>query len=309
MARSNALLTAPQVDQKKRTEGRRFFSSDNPWFWVLPATAILLAYSIFPLLYNIYLSFFRWRQSEKAFVPHGFENWTDLLTNADGRFYDALVLTIQYTIIALVVQLTLGLLIALLLDAKPWGSGLMQTIMILPMVTAPAVAGLMFRLLQHSEYGAISWIAYSLNILTNDEPLLGGTGRYALFAVVLVDIWQWTPFFTLIILAGLKGIPGEVIEASEVDGATWWQRLTRIKIPLLFGVITVGVLFRLVDLYKIFDYVVIMTNQLTETLAYYNYVYTFQQTRWGFGAAIGVFIMLVGWITAFVYTRVFRVRF
>jgi len=134
--------------------------------------------------------------------------------------------------VALAIQLLLGMLIALLLDAKPWGSGLMQTLIILPMVVAPAVAGLMGRLMMHSEFGVISVYSYQLGLLEKSEPLLGGTGRFALIAVLLVDIWQWTPFFVLIILAGLKGMPHEVLEAAEVDGANWFQRLTRVKIPL-----------------------------------------------------------------------------
>lgn len=287
-----------------------FFTWENPWLWIGPAVLILLAYSVFPLLYNIVISFHSWSNSQKLFRFRGLDNWQSLI--ADPRFHNAIVVTVQYTLIALAIQLALGLLIALLLDARPWGAGIMQSMMILPMVTAPAVAGLIFRLLQHSEFGVISWVLYGAGIITKNEPLLGGTGQNALGAVLLVDIWQWTPFFTLIILAGLKGLPTEIVEASEVDGASWWQRLTRIKIPLLGGVITVAVLFRLVDLYKVFDYIVIMTSGgpagRTESLAYYNYVFTFQQTRWGFGAAIGVFIMVVGYLTAMLYQRAFRVK-
>lgn len=310
-------MSVPLSDSKPKpvaqatTNKRGFFSFENPWVWLAPATLILLAYSIVPLIYNIVVSLQEWSARRKVFIPKELENWQQLLT-ADARFGNALTVTLQYTLVALVIQVGFGLLIALLLDSKPWGGGIMQTIMILPMVVAPAVAGLIFRLLEHSEYGAVSWLLYSVGLITKEEPLLGGTGRYALPALLLVDVWQWTPFFTLIILAGLKGISHELLEAAQVDGATWMDRLLRIKIPLLFGVLTIGILFRLVDLYKTFDYVVIMTAggpaNRTETISYYGYVNSFQLIKWGYGATIGVFIMLLGWISAFIYQRVFRVR-
>jgi multiple sugar transport system permease protein len=166
--------------------------------------------------------------------------------------------------------------------------------------------------MMHSEFGVISVYSYQIGLLEKSEPLLGGTGRFALIAVLLVDIWQWTPFFVLIILAGLKGMPNEVLEAAEVDGANWFQRLTRVKIPLLFGVITVAILFRLVDLFKIFDYIAIMTAGgpagRTESVSYYSFVNTFSQVKWGYGATIGVVIMVMGWVAAWIYQKVFRLK-
>jgi multiple sugar transport system permease protein len=128
----------------------------------------------------------------------------------------------------------------------------------------------------------------------------------------LVEIWQWTPFVVLIVLAGLKSIPTEVIEASEVDGANWWQRFWRIKLPLLSTVLTIAILFRLVDLFRVFDYIVILTAGgpalRTETLSYYGYVNTFQQVNFGYGATLGVFVMVLVWVVAFSYIRIFRVK-
>jgi multiple sugar transport system permease protein len=312
MAQSDiALLSAPRTESRA-TLRRRFFSADNPWLWLSPALLFLLFYSIFPLVYNLILSFNEFNARKKVFVSVGLDNWLSLLRNADGRVYNSLGVTIQYTIIALVIELLLGLVIALLLDARPWGVGIMQTLIILPMVTAPAVAGMLFRLLEHSEFGVISWVLYGLGIMSNAEPLIGGTGKYALYGVAVVDVWQWTPFFALILLAGLKSIPHELLEASEVDGADWWHRLLRVKLPLLRGVLTVAILFRLVDLYKVFDYIAIMTAGgpalHTETLSFYGYVYTFQQVKWGYGAAIGLSIMLFGWISSYAYQRILRVR-
>jgi multiple sugar transport system permease protein len=307
----DALLNNLAAGAKMMPRKKGFFSGDNPVFWLAPAVLFLALYSIFPLLFNLVTSLHEFSSSRKIWVFLGTRNWVELFTD-DARFVNALGVTFTYLAIALITQLLLGLLIALLLDAKPWGAGLMQTLIILPMVTAPAVAGLMGRLMMHSEFGVLSIYSYNLGLLFKDEPLLGGTGRFALAAVLLVDIWQWTPFFILIILAGLKGIPEEVLEAAEVDGASFFQRLLRIKIPLLFGVITVAVLFRLVDLFKIFDYIAIMTAGgpagRTESVSYYSFVNTFGQVKWGYGATIGVVIMVLGWVSAWLYQKIFRLK-
>lgn len=305
------LINTPSVSSASLSRRKGFFSGDNPLFWLAPAVVFLALYSIFPLIFNLITSLHEFSSSRKVWVFLGTRNWVQLFTD-DPRFINALGVTFTYVAVALVVQLLLGLLIALLLDAKPWGAGLMQTLIILPMVTAPAVAGLMGRLMMHSEFGIISFYSYDFGLLSKSEPLLGGTGRFALIAVLLVDIWQWTPFFILIILAGLKSLPDEVLEAAEVDGANWFQRLTRIKIPLLFGVITVAVLFRLVDLFKIFDYIAIMTAGgpagRTESVSYYSFVNTFGQVKWGYGATIGVVIMALGWVSAWAYQKIFRLK-
>lgn len=305
----NVVLGAHQKPLAK-THQSSFWSSNNPWLWLSPAILYLLVYSVGPLLYNVWLSFHEFKTRKKVFEDVGLQNWINLLTQ-DERFRNALGVTLKYVIIALIIQVLLGLLIALLLDSRPWGATLMQALIVLPMVTAPTVAGMLFRLLTHPNFGLVSWLTYQTNLLTPDEPLIGGKGTYALIGVLLVEIWQWTPFFVLIILAGLKGLPSEVLEASEVDGANWWQRLTRVKIPMLSGVLTVALLFRLVDLYKIFDYVFILTSggpgTATETVSYYGYTF-FTKANWGMAATVGLFIMLVAWITAFSYIKVLRVR-
>jgi multiple sugar transport system permease protein len=308
----NSLPQQTEAVAKKQAKRRRFWSADNPWFWLTPAMAILLFYSIFPLIYNIILSFHEWRTSKKVFEYKELQNWQLLFANADGGIGNALWVTIQYTVICLVVQFTLGLIIALLLDARPWGANIMQTLIILPMVTAPAVAAMLFRLLESSNFGAIVWFLRQVGIFGPNDSLIGGDGRYALIGVALVDIWQWTPFFVLILLAGLKAIPDEIVEASSVDGANWFARLFRIKIPLLGGVLAIAILFRLVDLYKMIDYVFILTaggpGISTRNLSYYAYVNSFSLIKWGYGATLGVAILILGYLTAVVYQRLFRIK-
>ncbi|MCC6615434.1 MAG: sugar ABC transporter permease [Anaerolineae bacterium] len=300
----------PSSTAEAPTPKRGFFNSANPWLWLSPALIFLIVYSLGPFILNIVMSFTEFKARQKTFTFVGVDNWTDLFQ--DSRFHNALGITVQYVVVALTIQVCLGLLIAVLLDSRPFGVGLMQTLIILPMVTAPVVAGMLFRLLTHSEFGYIDYIFQNLGIVTKDEPLIGGKGVYALMGVLIVEIWQWTPFIVLIVLAGLKSIPTEVIEAAQVDGASAWQRFWRVKLPLLRTVLSIAILFRLVDLFRVFDYVAILTAGgpalHTETLSYYGYVNTFQQVKFGYGATIGVFLMVVVWIVAFSYIRIFRMK-
>ena len=286
-----------------------FWSFEGPWIWMLPAVILLLLYSVYPLLYNIMNSFREFDPLVRDFVWVGGENWGKLFR--DDRVLNALRVTFVYGVSALTIELILGMSIALLLDAGVFLRGLWQTLLIMPMVIPPAVVGLMFRLLEHSEFGVISWLLYSAGLLTPQEPLLGGTGKYALLGVLLADIWQWTPFCALIILAGLKSLPIEPLEAAEVDGASTWQRFWLVKLPLLRNVLAIVILFRIIDLYRIFDYIYIMTSggpgQRTESISYYAYqTYTF--IDWGYTATLGVIILVLIWITTFLYTRVFHVE-
>jgi multiple sugar transport system permease protein len=294
----------------RRGAGRRLFSWDRPWPWLLPVVLLLLGLGIYPLLYNLYNSFREFDAVAGGWESVGFANWTQMAT--DDRVHGALWTTFRYVAIALVVEFVLGLGIALLFNSGPWASGLWQSLLILPMVIPPTVAGLMFSLLQNSEFGVISWLLYETGLLDKTEPLVGGTGRWALPAVLLPDIWQWTPFFVLILLAGLKALPTEPLEASQVDGATAWQTFRHVTLPMLRPMIAIAVLFRLVDLLKVFDYIRVMTNggpgRATEVVSLYAYLQSFEFIKWGYGSALGLGIMLLAIVVANLYVRIFKVE-
>jgi len=302
---------SPHGENKPVRKNRRirFWSPEGPLIWLAPAVLLLLLYSVYPLIYNIMNSFKEFDPTVRGFVPVGMENWNFLFH--DARALNSLKVTFTFGIAALAIELTLGMAIALLLDTGVYLRGLWQTLIIMPMVIPPAVVGLMFRLLEHSDFGVISWILYGTGILNRAEPLLGGTGRYALIGVLLAEIWQWTPFCILILLAGLKSLPSEPLEAAEVDGASSWQKFWLIKLPLMRNVVAIVVLFRIIDLYRLFDYIYIMTSggpgQRTETLSYYTYQ-TYVFIKWGYTATLGVAILVLIWLSTFLYTRFFKVE-
>jgi len=292
-----------------RRRKTRIWSPEAPWIWLAPAAVLLLVYSLYPLVFNVYTSFEAFDPVTKGFRWVGLRNWTELF--ADLRALNSLRVTLTYGVAALSVELILGMTIALIFDTGIYLRGLWQTLIILPMVTPPAVTALMFRLLEHANFGVISWVLYGLGILNPAEPLLGGTGKFALVGVVIPDIWQWTPFCALILLAGLKSLPVEPLEAAEVDGASAWQKFWLVKLPLLRGVLTIVILFRIIDLYRLFDYIYIMTSggpgQRTETLSFYAYQ-TYSFIAWGRTAALGVAILVLIWVSTNLYIRIFKVE-
>ena len=289
---------------------RRFISSDRPWLWLAPIVVLLLFIGIYPLVYNLWNSFREFNPMLGKVEPVGFENWARLFT--DVRVREALGTTAVYVSAALLIEFVLGLGIAVLFNAGPWASGLWQSLLILPMVVPPTVAAVMFKVLENADYGALAYYLQSWGITDKVEPLLGGTGRFAMPAVLIPDIWQWTPFFVLILLAGLKALPTDPLEASRVDGASAWQTFWHVTLPMLRPMIAIAVLFRLVDLLKVFDYIYVMTaggpGTRTEVLSFYAYQRSFTTIEWGYGSVLGIVILLLAIVVANVYVRVFKVE-
>ena len=288
----------------------RLFSSERPWLWLGPIVVFLLLIGIYPLLYNLFNSFREFNPMSGKIEPVGWENWSRLIS--DGRALAALRVTATYVVAALLVEFALGLGIAVLFNGGPWASGLWQSLLILPMVVPPTVAAVMFNVLENPDNGALFWLIEQVGLIDKTEPLLGGTGRYAMIGVLIPEIWQWTPFFVLILLAGLKALPTEPLEASQVDGATPWQSFLHVTLPMLRPMIAVAVLFRLVDLLKVFDYVYVMTGggpgTTTNVLSYYAYERSFETIEWGYGSVLGIAILLLAIVVANVYARLFKVE-
>lgn len=299
---------ASPVSRARKRAGA--LSPDRPLLWLGPTVLVLLLLSVFPFLYAVYHSFFEFNPVLRGFRYVGGENWWRGLT--EPRVHNALAVTFSYAALALAAELLMGILIAVLFDTQRSRSGVLQAVVLLPMVVPPVIAGLMFQLMEHSEFGIISYVLYESGLLSPREPLIGGTGRYALLGVLLPDLWQWTPFVALLTLAGLRALPREPLEAAAVDGATWWQQLRYVTLPMLRPVIVLAILIRGIDLYRTFDYVYILTSggpgTKTELLSYYTWLQTFRYIKWGYGSTLGLLTMLTVLILANLYVRVLRVR-
>jgi len=271
---------------------RNMVSSDHPLPWLTPLIAMLGVFAIYPLFYNIWLSFHEYAPFKRKLVYVGWDNWSKLMH--DDRFWGSLEVTFIFFIVALTIEVLLGMALALLLDSDEPGFGLLRAVLTLTLVVPPAIAGMMFLLMEDPEFGVLSYVLKLFGILDATTPILS-TSSTALMGVILVDVWQWTPFMVLIFLAGLRSLPPEPYEAALLDGASAVQVFRRITLPLMTRVIAVAVLIRGIDLFRMFDYVFVMTSGGPGTATYTVSLYAWQQTfsfiKWGYGATISLVML------------------
>lgn len=286
----------------------RFLISDHALPWLAPLLAILLVFALYPFFYNIWLSFHEFVPRKRALEWVGTENWTKLF--ADTRMWGALGITLIYTGVCLTIQLILGLAIALLLDSDDPGFGFLRGVLTLTLVIPPAITGMMFLLLEDAQFGVFTYALQQLGVL-GTSPILGNPNT-ALIGVMVADIWQWTPFMVLIFLAGLRAMPTEPFESALIDGASSWQIFRRLTLPMLGKVIAIAVLIRGIDLFRTFDYVYVMTSggpgTSTYTLSLYAWQQTFSFIKWGYGATISLFSLIVILIVANVFVMLTKLR-
>lgn len=260
-----------------------------------PAVGALLAITIFPLLYVLRLTVLSWELTT-GFPPQfvGLQNFVRVVT--DPRFWNAMKNTGLLVVVGVGLQAVLGTGLALELNRIRRSRTLLMSLMLIPTMIAPVIAGFQFRMIYHDQFGPLNYLL---------EVLTGGHFRgyawlasppVALWAVMGTDVWQWTPFMTVLVLAGLQAIPSELLEAAEVDGATGSQMVGRVILPILLPVITIGTLIRLMDTFKLFDIVYQLTGggpgNVTETIAYYTYLQGFKFFSLGYTAAMA-FIQLI----------------
>jgi len=304
-------MTRGNDDASLRTQAiraPRAMLSDHALPWLLPLIAMLVVFAVFPFFYNIWLSMHEFVPKRRALEWVGGANWVKLF--ADGRLWGALGTTLLYTAICLVIQLVLGLGIALLLDSDDPGFGFLRGVLTLTLVIPPAITGMMFLLLEDAQFGVFTYALKSIGLLGGQSIL--GNPATALAGVMLADIWQWTPFMVLIFLAGLRAMPTEPFESAVIDGASAWQIFRRLTLPMLSKVIAIAVLIRGIDLFRTFDYVYVMTSggpgTSTYTLSLYAWQQTFSFINWGYGATISLFSLFVILIVANVFVYLTKLR-
>jgi multiple sugar transport system permease protein len=215
---------------------------------LLPITLFLLAFFLYPVIYEIFISFFKYSLGgTREFI--GFANYGRLFH--DAQFLRSLLTTLIFVVSAVCAQLILGLLIASLLNTEGVSVNIVRTLILIPTVFTALVAGLVWKALYHPDLGAVTYFLRRLGI--NIGRGLTVERNTALLAVILVDVWEWTPLMVLIILAGLKSIPPEPYEAGRIDGANSWHLFIYITLPLLRPTLVVALLIRSLDAMKIFD--------------------------------------------------------
>lgn len=264
-------------------------------YWLIaPAIFLLLLVGLFPLIYSLAVSFMRIDMMDTDTSFQGFHNYANLFK--DARLWQSLLHTLLITAVALPIELVLGLAMAYLFLEKMPGRQIFISLLILPTIISPIVAGATWRLLFDNQYGPINQIlgwfwGERVNVLWTTWPKL------VYPAIIFCEVWQWTPFMFLILLAALSGVDKSLTEAAEIDGARFWRTFRYVVLPAIWPVMAIAILIRGLDLFRIFDIIWALTQggpgTMTETISIYTYVQGFKQFETSYTAAIAFLVIAI----------------
>ena len=285
-----------QIERAESTPPRnRRQISDNVlrWLFVLPTLLLLAAFAIYPFLRSLYISF-----TEFSVVVHeppvwvGFQNYIDLLT--DEKMWLYFTITGRYALVTVTLQTIVGFSLALLVRDRFKGSGFVTTLMLVPMMLSPVVVGMFWKLMFNPGFGIFNYLLG----LGGQGPDWLGSNTLSFWAVVIVDVWMWSPFVMLLCLSGLRAITDYLYEAAVIDRASSWFQFWRITLPQVLPLMLIAVLFRAVEAIKSFDLVWVLTKggpgDVTELIAVNLYRQAFLgQFRTGRAAALAYIIWMI----------------
>ncbi len=259
----------------------------------LPAIVFIGLLMVFPILYTLYLSLTNWNLTsgmEPSFV--GINSY--LRVFSEPRFLHALGRTFTFTVFAVAIEVLLGVGIALILNRAFVGRSVAKLLLLLPLVATPVAVGIVFNLFYDPTIGLLNFALHALGL---PQGRWVSSENSVIASLVLVDVWQWTPMITLIVLAGLAGLSEEPAEAARVDGASDWQILRYVTLPMVMPVILTAMILRLIDALKTFDIIFAMTGggpgYASETLNIMGFKYSFEYFRMGQSSVILVALFLV----------------
>ncbi|MDJ1172286.1 sugar ABC transporter permease [Roseofilum sp. BLCC_M154] len=264
---------------------------------IAPALIILGLVFIYPIVRAFWLSLYTENlgtQLEAVFS--GFANYQRLW--GDGRFWQSLGNTTIFTTVSIVLEVALGMAIALILNQAFFGRGFVRTLTLIPWSLPTAVMGLAWAWIFNDQYGVVNDLLTRLGLIETSITWLGDPTR-AMIAMIIADVWKTTPFIAIILLAGLQSISADLYEAHAIDGATPWQSFWQITVPLITPQLIIALLFRFAQAFGIFDLVQVMTGGgpagATETVSIYIYATVRRYLDFGYGAALVVvtFLLLI----------------
>ncbi len=272
--------------------------------WLAPMFGFLLVFELWPffIMLDQSVHFLNYTQPAKNGQFIGFDNYRKAVF--DENFLHSVRVTLLFLIVALPLEFLLGLAVAVLLSYHLWLKRFVLPLLLIPMILAPIVVGLTARLNLNPVFGLIGVFLRDIGLARNG--LLSG-GTSAFFTIVAVDVWQWTPFLTMIFIAAILGMPREPFEAAEVEGANRWHIFRHITLPLLRPIIIVALLLRLTDAFKTFDQVFIMTGggpgASTELATIFAYKVNFASWNLGYGSAVVALLFFIGFVLTFVLLK------
>lgn len=261
---------------------------------IAPAVFLILLIGLYPFIKLIVTSFQNISMFDDIRTYQGFINYERLF--GDARLWESILHTLVFTAVALPIELILGYLLALLfLERLPFKQVLVS-IILLPTIISPIVAGSTWRLMFDQRFGPINQI---IGWFAGHEVKLLWTVERALVwpAILIAEVWQWTPFMFLLLYAALSNVDKEQLEAAQIDGASWWMTFRRIVLPAIMPVMFIAVLIRALDLFRVFDVIWTMTQggpgTFTETISIYAYQMAFQEFEVSYSAAIAFLVIFI----------------
>jgi multiple sugar transport system permease protein len=274
---------------------------------VAPAVVLMVIVTAYPMLQALYLSLFRYRLTtpgDKKFI--GLSNYLTVL--GDSLFWSDMWNTVIIMVITVAVELVIGFAFAMVMHRVIFARGIIRTSILIPYGIITVVSAFAWQFAFSLNNGFIdSWLKWLPGI--DAQTNWFGSHWPAMIAIMVSEIWKTTPFMALLLLAGLSQVSEDMLEAAQVDGATWWQRLFKVILPNMRAAIMVAVLFRALDAFRIFDNIYIMTKgaQGTESSSFLTYRQVIEQFQLGLGSALSVLLFLSVLLLAFLIVKLFRV--
>ena len=285
-----------------------FFKDEKkylPTLLLMPAIIIVLSVVAFPMLYSLIISFTDFSLLKPGvFNFVGFNNYINILQ--DIVFWQSFGRTIIFITIALLVEIILGLIIANMMSHVIRGQSVLRTMMMMPMMFAPVLVGFQFKWFFNDQVGLLNNILYAISGRLVTIPWLVNK-PLGFITILIAEIWMSTPFLVIVFLAGILGIPQEVFEAAEVDGASEWNKFRFITIPYIAPFIYIGMAIRILGISKAYDLVILMTSggpaNRTELIWTYVYKLAFVRQEFALGTAMSYITVIISWVLVFFFYR------
>lgn len=280
------------------------------YLFLLPAIILVITLVLYPVIKTIYISFFEYRVQTMALGTKfvGLDNYKKIL--ADEHFIESFKWTAEFTVISVTIELIIGMALALIMNKKIFGQGLIRTTILIPWAIPTIVSGLMWAYM-FGQNGIINAKLYAFGIISQYIPWLTEEIT-AKTAIIIADVWKTTPYMSLLLLAGLQNVPKNLYEAASIDGAGKLQQFIKVTLPLIKPTMMVAILFRVVAALRIYDLIAAMTSGgpagTTESLSIYAISTYFTYGNIGYGAALAVAMLILSLIISLIFVNTLKTK-
>ena len=275
------------------------------YVFVAPTAIVVLGVIVFPMLYSLLLSLERYNLTDPGNVRFiGLQNYLTLFESSD--FWQVMWRTVLFTVVSVALTMAIGLAFALILNERFTGRGIFRTLLLVPWVIPAVVVGIAWEWIFNANYGVLNALLQQVGLIQQYRPWLGDPAT-AMPAVIVAKVWKEVPFASLLFLAGLQTIPGDLYEASRIDGAGAWRSFLHVTLPLLRPAILVVIVVETMWTFRVFDIIFVMTNggpaDTTNLAAFYTYLETFKYLHVGLGSALAYLVTAVIVAASVLYMR------